>query len=162
MLGLVPGIHVLMGAASRKTWMAGMNPAMTGQQMTNRLFVYGTLMRGYPHRMADELARHATYEGRAAFRGRLYLVKTYPGIVASDGTSDLVHGDVYALRNADYLQKLDSYEGCGPDAEEPAQYRRAVQQVTMDGTSIDAWIYLYNGPVEKLTQIHSGRFSPRD
>ena len=129
--------------------------------MTNRLFVYGTLMRGYPHPMADELARHAAYEGRATFRGRLYLVKTYPGIVASADEADVVHGDVYALRDAAYLQTLDRYEGCGPDAEAPAQYRRVVQQVTMDGTAIDVWIYLYNWPVEKLTLIASGRFPLR-
>jgi hypothetical protein len=29
MPGLVPGIHVLVAAAARKTWMAGSSPAMT-------------------------------------------------------------------------------------------------------------------------------------
>ncbi len=129
--------------------------------MTKRLFVYGTLMRGYPHPMADELARHAAYEGRAIFRGRLYLVKTYPGIVASADEADVVHGDVYALRDAAYLQTLDRYEGCSPDDAQPHQYRRVVQQVLLGSAAVEAWVYLYNWPVEKLTRIAFGNFSSR-
>jgi hypothetical protein len=35
MPGLVPGIHVLLGA-SEKTWMAGTSPAMTASLMLRR------------------------------------------------------------------------------------------------------------------------------
>jgi hypothetical protein len=34
MLGLVPGIHVLTTRQQRKTWMAGINPAMTAQDVS--------------------------------------------------------------------------------------------------------------------------------
>jgi hypothetical protein len=33
MPGLVPGIHVLMSVAARKTWMAGTCPAMTKRKI---------------------------------------------------------------------------------------------------------------------------------
>ena len=49
--------------------------------MSELLFVYGTLMRGSRHPMARELEAHATYLDDASYRGRLYRISTYPGIV---------------------------------------------------------------------------------
>ena len=52
---------------------------------SDRLFVYGTLMRGFDHPMAQLLSRQAAdFIGEARCRGRLYLVKHYPGLVLSD------------------------------------------------------------------------------
>ena len=51
---------------------------------SDRLFVYGTLMRGFDHPMAQLLSRSADFIGEARCRGRLYLVKHYPGLVLSD------------------------------------------------------------------------------
>jgi len=47
------------------------------------LFVYGTLMRGCAHPMARLLSANADFIGEATCRGRLYLVKHYPGLVVS-------------------------------------------------------------------------------
>jgi gamma-glutamylcyclotransferase (GGCT)/AIG2-like uncharacterized protein YtfP len=62
------------------------------------LFVYGTLMRGFDHPMAKLLSRSAEFLGAARCRGRLYLVKHYPGLVLSDDTDDVVFGELYRLR----------------------------------------------------------------
>ena len=51
---------------------------------SNRLFVYGTLMRGSDHPMVQLLSRGADFIGEARCQGRLYLVKHYPGLVLSD------------------------------------------------------------------------------
>lgn len=136
-------------------------PAATDPASSCRhLFVYGTLMRGYPHPMADKLARNASFQGHAAYRGRLFLVETYPGVVPSSDAADVVQGDVFALNDASYLRTLDRYEGCGPDDPQPQQYRREIGCVALEtGAVIDAWLYLYNWPVENLTRISSGRFS---
>ena len=40
---------------------------------SDRLFVYGTLMRGFDHPMAKLLSRSADFIGEARCRGRLYL-----------------------------------------------------------------------------------------
>jgi gamma-glutamylcyclotransferase (GGCT)/AIG2-like uncharacterized protein YtfP len=131
--------------------------------MTDRLFVYGTLMRGSSHALARELKQHATYEGPARYNGRLYRVTHYPGIVSSSAPGEWVFGDVYTLRDRELLADLDRYEGCGPDDPAPTQYVRLLQPVTLSaGPQVEAWIYIYNRPVDQLKRIVSGRFSDSD
>ncbi|GAC1630468.1 MAG: hypothetical protein NVS4B4_12840 [Bradyrhizobium sp.] len=67
------------------------------------LFVYGTLMRGFDHPMAQLLSRSAEFLGEARCRGRLYLVKHYPGLVLSDDPAETVSGELYRLRRPDEL-----------------------------------------------------------
>ena len=62
---------------------------------SDRLFVYGTLMRGFDHPMARLLAGHAEFLGEATCRGRLVLVKHYPGLLLSDAPADIVHGELF-------------------------------------------------------------------
>ena len=124
------------------------------------LFVYGTLMRGYVHPMARLLSANAEYLGEATCRGRLYMVKHYPGLVLSDDAREIVHGELYRLRVPDQLlREFDMYEACGEGFPEPTQYVRKMFSVTLpDGSASEAWTYLYNWPVAKLTLIESGRF----
>ena len=126
---------------------------------TDHLFVYGTLMRGHRNPMAELLASRAVFVGRAAFRGSLYRVKHYPGLVASDDEADIVHGDVFARCDDALIAKLDGYEGCGLDDPHPQQYRRVIVPVKFEsGDMIEAWTYLYNWPIDGLVRIASGRF----
>src|SRR3954469_21748427 len=82
--------------------------------MQDHLFVYGTLMRGVDHPMAKLLSRSADFLGDARCRGRLYLVKHYPGLVLSDDPSHIVFGELYRLRDRDaLLGEFDMYEACG-------------------------------------------------
>ena len=128
--------------------------------ISDRLFVYGTLMRGYEHPMARLLSRSADFIGEATCRGRLYLVKHYPGLVESDAADDVVFGEVYRLRARDeLLREFDMYEACGADFPEPTQYVRKMLPVALDdGTADEAWTYIYNWPVAHLPRIASGRF----
>jgi len=130
---------------------------------SDRLFVYGTLMRGYVHPMARLLSANADFLGGASCRGRLYLVKHYPGLVLSDDANKIVHGELYRLRAADeLLREFDMYEACGDGFPEPTQYVRKMVSVSLaDGASGEAWTYLYNWPVAELTLIESGRFLGR-
>lgn len=131
--------------------------------ISDRLFVYGTLMRGYDHPMAKLLAANADFLGQATCRGRLYLVKHYPGLVASDEPADTVHGELFRLRERDaLLREFDMYEACGEGFAEPTEYARRMLSVThADGTASEAWTYLYNWPVGNLPRITSGRFLKR-
>src|SRR5690349_24465197 len=82
--------------------------------ISDRLFVYGTLMRGFDHPMARLLSANADFIGEARCRGRLYLVKRYPGLVLSDDPADIVHGELYRLRAREaMLREFDMYEACG-------------------------------------------------
>jgi gamma-glutamylcyclotransferase (GGCT)/AIG2-like uncharacterized protein YtfP len=126
------------------------------------LFVYGTLLRRARHPMAAMLAARADFIGEGRYRGRLYRVAHYPGVVPSDAADDVVFGDVYALRHPARLwPRLDAYEGCGPQAPRPPQYRRTLQTIAIaDGQTLDAFVYLYNRPMARLRRIRSGRFLP--
>jgi gamma-glutamylcyclotransferase (GGCT)/AIG2-like uncharacterized protein YtfP len=128
--------------------------------ISDRLFVYGTLMRGFDHPMAQLLSRSADYLGTATCRGRLYLIKHYPGLVLSDDPADIVHGELYRLRDRDaLLGEFDMYEACGEGFPEPTEYlRRMLPLMLEDGTVGEAWTYVYNWPVIDLPHIASGKF----
>jgi gamma-glutamylcyclotransferase (GGCT)/AIG2-like uncharacterized protein YtfP len=127
---------------------------------SDRLFVYGTLMRDFDHPMAQLLSRSADFIGEARCAGRLYLVKHYPGLVLSDGTDEFVFGELYRLTQPEaLLREFDMYEACGEGFAEPTEYIRRVLPVTLlDGAAAEAWTYLYNWPVDHLPRIASGRF----
>jgi gamma-glutamylcyclotransferase (GGCT)/AIG2-like uncharacterized protein YtfP len=129
--------------------------------ISDRLFVYGTLMRGFDHPMARLLSANAEFLGEASCRGRLYLVKHYPGLVLSDDTADIVFGELYRLHEpAALLREFDMYEACGEGFTEPTEYLRQMLPVTPgDGSAGEAWTYIYNWPVTNLPRIESGRFS---
>ena len=126
---------------------------------SDRLFVYGTLMRGFDHPMARLLAANADFLGSAQCQGRLYLVRHYPGLVLSADPADIVHGELFALRVPDaMLREFDMYEACGEGFKEPTEYVRQLLPVTLGGTAGEAWTYIYNWPVTELPVIGSGRF----
>ena len=128
--------------------------------ISDRLFVYGTLMRGFDHPMAKLLAANADFLGEATCRGRLYLVRHYPALVLSDDPADVVHGELFSLRARDaMLAEFDMYEACGEGYKPPTEYVRQMLNVTLaDGSSSEAWTYVYNWPVTELRRIASGRF----
>jgi gamma-glutamylcyclotransferase (GGCT)/AIG2-like uncharacterized protein YtfP len=132
------------------------------QARQDLLFVYGTLMRGFDHPMAKLLSRSAEFCGDARCRGRLYLVKHYPGLVLSDDADDVVFGELYRLRTPEEsFATLDEYEGCGPGVTSPGYVRQLLPVTLDDGAVNEAWTYVYNRPVAKLTRIASGRFLER-
>jgi gamma-glutamylcyclotransferase (GGCT)/AIG2-like uncharacterized protein YtfP len=128
--------------------------------ISDRLFVYGTLMRGFDHPIAQLLSRSADFVGEARCRGRLYLVKHYPGLVLSDDPAELVHGEVYRLRApGELLREFDMYEACGEGFAQPTEYLRQMLRIVLaDGEDGEAWTYIYNWPVAHLPRIASGRF----
>ncbi len=142
---------------------------MTSDLVTSdRLFVYGTLMRDFDHPMAQLLSRGADFIGEARCQGRLYLVKHYPGMVLSDAADDVVFGELYRLKQPEaLLREFDMYEACGEGFAEPTEYIRRMLPVTLVGggagadLTSEAWTYLYNWPVADLSRISSGRFMAR-
>ena len=127
---------------------------------SDRLFVYGTLMRGFDHPMAQLLSRAADFVGEARCCGRLYLIKHYPGLVLSDDAADRVFGELYRLRQPEaLLREFDMYEACGEGFAEPTEYIRQMLPVTLGDEAVsEAWTYIYNWPVTGLPRIASGRF----
>jgi gamma-glutamylcyclotransferase (GGCT)/AIG2-like uncharacterized protein YtfP len=128
--------------------------------ISDRLFVYGTLMRGFDHPMAQLLSRSADFIGEARCLGRLYLIKHYPGLLTSEDPAEIVFGELYRLRQPKaLLREFDMYEACGEGFVEPTEYVRQMLPVTLAEEAVsEAWTYLYNWPVTGLPRIASGRF----
>jgi gamma-glutamylcyclotransferase (GGCT)/AIG2-like uncharacterized protein YtfP len=124
---------------------------------SHNLFVCGTLRHGADIEIARRLRASADWLGHATSRGRLYMIKDYPGFVPSED-AEWVDGDVYRLRSPErILPELDQYEGCGPGDPEPHEYRRAVIAARLDsGDWVSAEAYLYTRDTIGLDRIQSG------
>jgi gamma-glutamylcyclotransferase (GGCT)/AIG2-like uncharacterized protein YtfP len=132
--------------------------------MEEYLFVYGTLRRACGHPLHRVLADHAREAGLARFAGRLYDLGAYPGAVPEPAAAPGVLGELYRLPEPEaVLPVLDRYEGCTDPPDAASEYRRERQRVVReDGTTVNAWIYLYNRPTASLRPIAGGDYLRRD
>jgi gamma-glutamylcyclotransferase (GGCT)/AIG2-like uncharacterized protein YtfP len=54
---------------------------------------------------------------------------------------------------------LDDYEGCSAADRTDSEFRRERVEVhLLNGTTLTAWVYLYNRPTASLQQISSGDY----
>ncbi|BAT57717.1 gamma-glutamylcyclotransferase family protein YtfP [Variibacter gotjawalensis] len=126
--------------------------------MSDFLFVFGTLLSGYDHPIAQRLHAEAEFIGPAFCRGRLYLVAHYPGIIESNDTQDRVAGELYRVTDEALMRALDDYEGCGVNDAQPYEFARRLHAVTLDNDDVQAWVYFYNRAADGLPRIASGDF----
>src|SRR6202012_1008121 len=81
------------------------------------LFVYGTLLDA-DNEFAVFMRKHCRFVKKGKFKGRLYDIGEYPGAVSDFKADGYVHGSIYLMDNAPLiLQKLEDYEGYGPEQE---------------------------------------------
>jgi gamma-glutamylcyclotransferase (GGCT)/AIG2-like uncharacterized protein YtfP len=97
--------------------------------MRVRLFVYGTLKRGF---VREDLMAGAILEERATTQCgyALHDLGDYPALVAA--TEGTVVGEVYSV-DPEHLDALDRYEGC------PELYRRE-SILLQDGSRAEAYV----------------------
>lgn len=111
------------------------------------LFVYGTLMRGFP--LHALLAGRADYLGEGDVAGLLFDLGSYPAAVR--GAGHRVRGELYRLRDPALWRALDSAEG--------SQYHRGEVEVGMaGGGQVTACIYWYAGPLGRAIPIPGGDY----
>jgi gamma-glutamylcyclotransferase (GGCT)/AIG2-like uncharacterized protein YtfP len=103
---------------------------------TDRLFVYGTLMRGFA--LHHLLERGAEFLGRGVVSARLHDLGAYPAAISDpDGE---VAGEVYHITDPALWPALDSAEG-------PQYHRGEVAVRMVVGGAQVAFIYWYRGPL---------------
>jgi gamma-glutamylcyclotransferase (GGCT)/AIG2-like uncharacterized protein YtfP len=112
------------------------------------LFVYGTLMRGFP--LHHVLARGCVkFVGLAAASARLFDLGSYPAAVPDPETT--VRGELYRVGDASLWAKLDSAEG--------PQYHRRETRVRLTGERERlAHVYWYVGPLGGAVPIPGGDY----
>ncbi|MDR9410295.1 MAG: gamma-glutamylcyclotransferase family protein [Balneolaceae bacterium] len=128
--------------------------------MFDLIFVYGSLRKDFSSPASEVLENHAEYVGEAIFRGKLYKIDWYPGVVPSDDPGDCVIGEVYKIIDrAEVFSKLDRYEGCSRSDPKPHAFVRMKKSVILsNSTSVEAWIYLYTQQVTDKEEIASGDY----
>ena len=128
------------------------------------LFVYGTLLSG--DRGASGRSQRTRLAGRSRLvaagttQGRLVDLGRYPGLVLPGPPGEVVHGEVVELSSpALTLRWLDDYEGIIPGRHCHNEYERLRVPVCLaDGRQVEAWAYVYRGPLASATPIPHGRW----
>jgi gamma-glutamylcyclotransferase (GGCT)/AIG2-like uncharacterized protein YtfP len=126
--------------------------------VTERIFVYGTLMAGFDRRRRAGIDTRMQFVGRGWIQAALYDLGLFPAAIpAPEGR---VAGELYeVIDDPSVLAKLDEIEGFRPNEPDTSLYLRAQVTVTLeDGRQEAAWVYFYNAPLGQGQLIESGDY----
>jgi gamma-glutamylcyclotransferase (GGCT)/AIG2-like uncharacterized protein YtfP len=128
---------------------------------TYHLFVYGSLRKGFESDAYHYISQYFTLIGNGYIKGCLYDLGEYPAAMpAPDGEECRIVGELYMVKHIDELDwamaQLDDYEGVDPSYDETSLYRKEVTPVEIEGYTIPAWVYWYNGDVAGMPRVESG------
>ena len=113
-------------------------------EQSQPVFVYGTLRRGGSNHFRMD---GCTFVASASVAARLYRIDWYPGLLL-DSSANPVLGDVFLVPPC-RMEELDAFEG--------PEYQRVPTRVILDdGTSADAWLWEWLGPVDESRRIDDG------
>lgn len=124
------------------------------------VFVYGSLRKGFNSPAYGYISQYFDHMSNGRIRGKLYDLGSYPAALPCEDDNFIV-GELYSIRNVPEFEwamaQLDDYEGVDASYDEPAEYRRAMVDVLLDdGSTRQAWVYLYAGSVEGKPIVPSG------
>lgn len=130
--------------------------------MENRvthLFVYGSLRSGFHSPAYNYVSKYFTLAGAAKAKGLLLDMGDYPVAVATNNHQFIV-GELYYITNKNAfdfaIAQLDDYEGINTEPDEVQLYVRTLTDVEIEGKTITAWVYWYNGDVMGKSIVESG------
>ena len=130
----------------------------------DRLFVYGTLMKGESrHHILEGWGNPLSKQGARAPGILFDSRKGHPCMAPASRDGQIVTGEVYTLKdNRQAFEMLDIVEGFRGFGHPRSEFRRAVVRVrAADGREFAAWVYMYNRPTAKLDPIDSGSWRER-
>jgi len=120
--------------------------------MGELVFVYGTLMRGkgnYRRFFQGNPEVKFVDEGVAEGLALYNVTKHYPGAVPEKGA--FTKGEVFIV-SRNVLRKLDLLEDEGD-----LYIRRKIQVRLKSGTTVEAWVYLWNRTPDPATRVSEQR-----
>lgn len=123
------------------------------------LFVYGSLRRGFRSDAYEYISRFFNFAGEGKVKGKLYNLGPYPAAIPTSDDCFII-GELYVANGkqefAWAIGQLDDYEGVTTEPGEPQLYRRELADIFINGNTMRAWIYWYNGDVGNSPHIASG------
>ncbi len=119
------------------------------------LFVYGTLRKGFSLLIPEKIASDIEWVSYSQVKGRLYDIGKYPGAISDDSGDFFIKGEIIKIKApVSVFEFLDNYEGYDVDDQPESEYCRKKEWFSLeDGTSVEAWIYWYNFPVNDKKRI---------
>jgi gamma-glutamylcyclotransferase (GGCT)/AIG2-like uncharacterized protein YtfP len=126
--------------------------------MTDLVFFYGTLMRGFERPGRARVDQHLAALGRGWIQATLFDLGIYPAAIPS--TDGRVWGELHRMLDVEaVLPALDEIEGFREDEPDASLYTRVETIVTLeDGRTANAWAYFYNAPLGRAQRIESGDY----
>jgi gamma-glutamylcyclotransferase (GGCT)/AIG2-like uncharacterized protein YtfP len=126
--------------------------------VTDKIFVYGTLMAGFDRRRRAGIDTRMRFVGRGWIPAALYDLGLFPAAVPAPDRR--AAGELYeVVDDPSVLAKLDEIEGYRPNEPDTSLYTRALTAVTLeDGSQATAWVYFYNAPLGQGQLIESGDY----
>jgi gamma-glutamylcyclotransferase (GGCT)/AIG2-like uncharacterized protein YtfP len=126
--------------------------------VTDRIFVYGTLMAGFDRRRRAGIDTRMHFVGRGWIQAALYDLGLFPAAIPAPDRR--VVGELYEVTDdPSVLAKLDEIEGFRPSEPDTSLYLRARAEVTLeDGRREMAWVFFYNAPLGQGQLIESGDY----
>ncbi len=130
------------------------------REIREYLFVCGTLRSAFAPDQVKPLLERMKLVSGATVRGRLYDLGEYPGAVLAESGGAIV-GELLELpADETLLQALDHYEGIAANAPSNGLFVRTRCHAALpDGRSVEAWIYVYNQPLDAARLIVSGDYA---
>ena len=129
-------------------------------EKSDYLFVYSSLLRGFPTSDYEYITRYFDFVAPAKTRG---ILSVQNNIVVGTPIDDekFIHGELFKIKEQHHFSfaigQLDEYEGVNPEPPQQPKYKRCMTQaITGDGNEISAWVYWYLGNVSGLQVIESG------
>lgn len=116
---------------------------------------YGSLMQGLGGLDKLGLGDQLRFAGPCLIAGELFDLGAYPGLRRGSGR---VIGELYAIRGADVLARLDEFEAFDPERPSQSLYLRE-RTALIRPARTEAWLYIYNGSnglPDPSTRIPSG------
>ncbi len=127
------------------------------------LFVYGSLRSDCKNEAHRYVSSYFTLVGKARVKGYLYDMGEYPAAIPTRENC-FVTGELYHMSsgNKEFLtamEQLDAYEDVNGTDGGKILYRREITDVLINGLTVPAWIYWYNGNIDGKLLIPSGDVS---
>jgi gamma-glutamylcyclotransferase (GGCT)/AIG2-like uncharacterized protein YtfP len=126
--------------------------------VSEKVFVYGTLMSGFDRRRRAGIDTRMRLVGRGSIEATLYDLGIFPAAIpAPDGR---VCGELYDIDDdPSVLAKLDEIEGYRSAEPDASLYTRVQVPVALDDGRVEtAWVYFYNAPLGRAERIVSGDY----
>jgi gamma-glutamylcyclotransferase (GGCT)/AIG2-like uncharacterized protein YtfP len=126
---------------------------------TFHLFVYGSLRSGFRSPAYEYISNYFDLVGEAKVKGKLFDMGDYPAAIPTEENLFII-GELYLIKREQEFSwaigQLDDYEGVITEEGDIPLYRREQAAVLINNTTVMAWVYWYNRPVDGKPLIISG------